>query len=197
LILSSDVNVVCPKCEDQSVYPFSGPNKERVKCKKCSTDFSFLYATIRAKKSRGDRKANSREFDIRIYLNDGSEDFIQFVKSGWDDVELRSKDGVVFSFLGDKVRVIQNIQIGSFTSISEPSCYIATHVFGSYSSEVVFLRNWRDRTLSTYFLGRCIVSIYYSISPLLIKVFGGNKVFSMTMKKNLNYMLKSLGYKSI
>ncbi len=194
--MSSNVKVVCPKCEDQNIYSFSGPNKETAKCKKCSTDFSFLYATIRAKKSRGDRKANSREFDIRIYLNDGSEDFIQFVKSGWDDVELRSKDGVVFSFLGDNVRIIQNIQIGSFTSISTPSCYIATHVFGSHSSEVAFLRNWRDRTLNTNSFGRCIVNSYYSLSPLLIKVFGGNKVFSMSIKKALNYILKSLGYKS-
>jgi len=195
LILSFNINVVCPKCEKQDIHSFIGPNKQKTTCKKCSTDFHFLYATTRAKKSRGDRKSNTRELDIRVYLTDGSEDYIQFSKSGWDDIELRAKDDVVFSFLGDNVRVVQNIKIGSYTSISVPSCYIATYVFGAYSSEVSFLRNWRDNTLSPSIIGRVFVKSYYYISPILLRLLGSNKLFSKSCKVFLNRILKRLGYK--
>jgi hypothetical protein len=195
--LSFNINVVCPKCEEQHVHSFIGPNKQKASCKKCITDFYFLYATTRAKKSRGDRKSNTRELDIRVFLVDGSESYIQFSKSGWDDIELRAKDGVVFSFLDGNVRVVQNIKIGSYTKISVPSCYIATYVFGPYSAEVSFLRKWRDNTLNSSILGRMLVESYYHISPILLRFLGSNKLFSKSCKVFLNRILKSLGYKGM
>ena len=187
--------MVCPNCEGQAVHAFIGPDVQGTKCNDCSIDFFFLFATTRAKRSRGDRNANSREFNVRVYLSDGSEDLIQFVKSGWDDIELRVKDDVVFSYLGDDVRIVQNIQIGSYTSISVPSCYIATHIFGANSQEVMFLRKWRDRVLNTSSLGRLFVKLYYVLSPVLLTCLGNNKKFSQKAKQLLGCVLKGLGFK--
>ena len=54
-------------------------------------------------------------------------------------------------------------------------CYIATSVYGSYDCpEVWALRRFRDDTLEKTFLGRGFITLYYSISPTLVKIFGNN-----------------------
>ena len=191
------VNVVCPKCENQEMHSYRGPYKDTATCEECSTKFSYVFAKTRAKKSRGSRKDDSREFDIRVYLNDGSEKFIQFKKSGWDDIELRSKDLVVFSFLGDDVRIVQNVGINSYTVISKPSCFIATYLYGPYSSEVVFLRDWRDKQLIPSYLGAILVSCYYTVSPILLRYAGGSFLFKKMAYFAVRFILRGLGYKNV
>lgn len=57
-------------------------------------------------------------------------------------------------------------------------CYIATAVYGSYDApSVCLLRRFRDNNLSTNFLGRVFVKLYYTTSPYLLKFFGENKFF--------------------
>lgn len=47
-------------------------------------------------------------------------------------------------------------------------CFIATAAFGSYMhSEVLFLRNFRDKFLSKFSVGRWLIKQYYEISPKL------------------------------
>lgn len=190
------VNVVCPECKNQKVRSYRGPYKDTATCEGCSTKFSYIFAKIRAKKSRGSRKDNSREFDIRVYLNDGSEKFIQLEKSGWDDIELRSKDLVVFSFLGEDIRIIQNITIDKYTVISKPSCFIATYLYGSYSREVIFLRDWRDNQLISSYLGSKLVSCYYTLSPILLQYAGGSCLFRKAAYFAVRSILRGLGYKN-
>ncbi len=192
-----NVNVVCPKCEKQEVHSYVGPELDSVTCSKCSTQFTYLFAKTRAKRSRGNKKENTREFDIRVYLNDGSEQFFQFQKTGWDDIELRSKDLVVFVFLNGDVRVVQNIEIGSYTIISKPSCYIATYLYGPSSSEVLFLRRWRDSKLIPSRIGSCFVKFYYATSPRLIKYFGKFILFNKLVKVAVGVWLRVLGYRKI
>ena len=190
-----NVKIVCPKCDNQELHENSGVNKKIVTCSKCTTTFSFLFAKIRSKRSRGNRQNNTREFDIRVFLNDGSEDFIQFVKSGYNDIELRSRDTVIFSYLGDKLRVIQNLKISKYTKISEPQCFIATCAYGKNSNEVIFLRKWRDEVLLVSNIGRQFVKLYYLISPQLVKYSKGSVTAKVTMTFTVYLLLKTLGYK--
>ena len=54
-------------------------------------------------------------------------------------------------------------------------CYIATCVYGSYDCpEVWALRRFRDETLENNRAGRLFISLYYAISPTLVKLFGKN-----------------------
>ncbi len=119
---------------------------------------------------------------------------IGYAKTCWDDIEVRSKDDVIFVFLGDKVKVIQNIKIGSYSCISEPYCYIATHIFGAQSEEVAFLQRWRDKVLYTTVRGRIIISTYYFLSTFLIKNFGNSMLISKLCNYSLNWVLKKLGF---
>jgi hypothetical protein len=50
-------------------------------------------------------------------------------------------------------------------------CFVATAAFGDFDApEVVFLRAFRDKSLSRTVLGRCFIQVYYTISPPLAEV---------------------------
>lgn len=64
-----------------------------------------------------------------------------------------------------------------------PGCFISTYIYGSYdSTEVVELRLFRDKYLSTNKIGRLIIDSYYDISPVLIQRFGHNHIFKFLSK---------------
>jgi len=53
------------------------------------------------------------------------------------------------------------------------ACYVATCVYGSYDCpEVWVLRRFRDDVLEESWYGRMFISIYYSLSPALVKTIG-------------------------
>lgn len=191
---SDQVNVICPKCENEEQHEYFGGRKKIVTCSNCSTAFIFLVARIRAKRSRGNKRNNTREFDIRIILNGGSEEFIQFTNSRYEDIELRSKDLVVFSYLGDKLRVIQNVSILRYTKISEPRCFIATFVYGQNSNEIIILRKWRDKVLLTSKTGRKLVNFYYRTSPRIVIYSMRSKTVRVAMTVSVHLLWKVIAY---
>lgn len=112
------------------------PEEYRLVCKQCGTEFRSEAVEIRAKRSRGNRSENRREFSIRaivqerqlveldveldigpIAVTEPSERLIEFTNSAYEDIELRSKDSVIFSYVGHDVRLIQNLTINKHWSI--------------------------------------------------------------------------------
>jgi len=76
---------------------------------------------------------------------------------------------------------------------STSGCYIATSVYGSYDCPQVWtLRRYRDYNLSNTWCGRLFISIYYMISPILVKRFGKTTWFKQFWKRNLDKMVKHL-----
>ena len=77
-------------------------------------------------------------------------------------------------------------------------CYIATCVYGSYNChEVWVLRRYRDEVLEENVLGRMFISIYYAISPTIVKLFGNTQWFKNIWLKFLDKKvekLKQAGY---
>lgn len=72
-------------------------------------------------------------------------------------------------------------------------CYIATCVYGSYDCpEVWVLRRYRDNTLATTWQGRLFISLYYTMSPILVCVFGDKKWFKKFWIKKLDVMVMKL-----
>ena len=72
-------------------------------------------------------------------------------------------------------------------------CYIATCVYGSYDCpEVWTLRRFRDYKLAESFAGRLFVKTYYAVSPTVVKLFGGNKIFRSCWRHFLDNWIKSL-----
>lgn len=72
-------------------------------------------------------------------------------------------------------------------------CYIATCVYGSYDCpEVWVLRRFRDRVLDGNFLGRIFISIYYALSPTVVKKLGNHNWFICICKSILDKVVLKL-----
>lgn len=72
-------------------------------------------------------------------------------------------------------------------------CYVATAVYGSYDCPQVWvLRRYRDECLAKSFPGRAFIHLYYSISPTLIKWFGGKSWFRSLFINFLDRKVESL-----
>jgi hypothetical protein len=77
-------------------------------------------------------------------------------------------------------------------------CYVATCVYGSYDCpEVWTLRRYRDNKLANSWFGRRFISIYYSISPDFVRLFGKRKWFHKILKPCIDTMVVKLRKKGI
>ena len=72
-------------------------------------------------------------------------------------------------------------------------CFIATFAFDDYNStEVLFLRNYRDVVLSKSSLGRTFISTYYLISPTIVQILRKIPKSKQTTQQLLNLIIKKL-----
>lgn len=85
------------------------------------------------------------------------------------------------------------------SSSKSGGCYIATAVYGSYDCpEVWILRRFRDYSLARSIQGLLFIRLYYTVSPVVVKLFGGTKWFQRFWKGKLDkivQMLREKGYK--
>ena len=66
------------------------------------------------------------------------------------------------------------------------SCYIATHCYGNENHpDVELFRLFRDKTLSRTKSGRIFVDIYYSMSPILLRLFHSSSLITVISRKFL------------
>ena len=72
-------------------------------------------------------------------------------------------------------------------------CYVASCVYGSYDCPQVWtLRRYRDEYLEKSIAGRAFIRMYYTISPIIVAVFGKNEIVRDTWKKLLDPFVKRL-----
>jgi hypothetical protein len=179
--------LICPKCEQQNGYMLTNvKNIYDLDCPNCHTRFVARIVTIRSKRSRGNKQERKRYYSVRVKHPTGHEDLLEFVTSyHQSDIELRAKDIVAFVYLKGKLKVVQNFTIRMYVKISEPSCYLATYVYGPDSDEVMMLRKFRDDVLlHSDFLSH-LVTTYYRISPFILRVLGKNVVFKTIITVSL------------
>jgi ankyrin repeat protein len=73
------------------------------------------------------------------------------------------------------------------------ACYIATAVYGSYDcSQVWTLRRYRDCALANNIFGSIFISIYYAISPIMVKLFGKTGWFTRFCRNGLDKLVNRL-----
>ena len=81
---------------------------------------------------------------------------------------------------------------------SSGGCYVATCVYGSYDCpEVWTLRRFRDEKLAPTWYGRAFIRIYYSLSPLAVKLFGKFKWFHRVFKPRLDKLVAKLNIQGV
>ena len=77
-------------------------------------------------------------------------------------------------------------------------CYVATCVYGTYDCPQLWvLRRFRDDILEQSFFGRKFISLYYAISPSLVKVLGSNKIIVTHWRQLLDPFVEILKKKGI
>ena len=64
-----------------------------------------------------------------------------------------------------------------------------------FTAQVWTLRRYRDQYLDRSWYGRAFIRTYYTISPTLVKWFGGTKWFKKMWRGRLDSMVKSLNDK--
>jgi hypothetical protein len=65
-------------------------------------------------------------------------------------------------------------------------CFIATAAYGSpMAPELDLLRSWRDVELSSIYIGRVFIDVYYRLSPPIAKFIEGHNVLRMIVRKLL------------
>ena len=70
---------------------------------------------------------------------------------------------------------------------------IASAVYGSYDCPQVWtLRRYRDKMLSKTWYGRLFIFIYYSVSPMLVKLIGDKHWFKKICKLRLDRFVRKL-----
>jgi hypothetical protein len=104
-------HIVCPNCMGASTYLFSA-SVETLPCSNCQQVFTSYATYIRAKRGSSDSRTGVRTYRVRVRDSSGSEELIVFNDTQHKDIELRAGDEVIFSYLDNVLRIVQNITIG-------------------------------------------------------------------------------------
>lgn len=189
------VELACPYCFIEfSLSTRPGCSNYDIECDECGKEIEVYLVRIRSKRSRGNKRYNRREFDIRVVDRSGIEDFIQFDNACYEDFEMKQGDEVAFYYTNGCIRAIQNITIDEFYEISRSSCYIASCIYGSDSPEVAVLRRFRDNVLLPSKLGSRLVSVYYRFSSVVVLMVGSLSVFRLPVAAILFPIVRLLSH---
>jgi hypothetical protein len=105
--------VVCPKCVIQSAQELDERRVvHELSCPKCDTQFTTNLCRIRASWSKS--ASIGRDYNVRVITATGEEDLITFMTLFLEPIELRSQDAAGFSYLGNRLMIIQNFTINRF-----------------------------------------------------------------------------------
>jgi len=85
-------------------------------------------------------------------------------------------------------------KVGSTISkATDGGCYIATMAYGDYEHpQVIELRNFRDNTLQSSFLGRSFIKFYYKYSPKLVELLRNRKAINRSIRTALDIVIKTI-----
>ena len=87
-------------------------------------------------------------------------------------LELKSGDGLIAPW---EVKPGMEMILKDSQKTSKDGCFVATTIYGSHDAyEVLIFREFRDTVLLRNFVGSIFVAIYYSLSPILIRMIGNN-----------------------
>lgn len=191
-IEDTKINLVCPKCNKQNIQSVSSVQElYNFTCPNCKTEFQSHIVKIRSKRSRGNKKEGKRYYSIRVEYFSGREHLIEFAnRYSAAEIELRAKDLAAFSYLFNSLKIVQNLTINQYNTVSEPACYLATSVYGYNSEEVEILRHFRDEILLRSKYLAILVHIYYLISYHIVKHIGNNRLFRGIVLIFLNPLVK-------
>ena len=185
-------------------------------------DLSLISQTY----SLSDQEKTLSEHFIKKYGEDKKDQYlenakkilpvIQFAMEAYTTFKAAKSDFVISQKHIDSLKILMGKEFMDKVEGVEPSeekvptkgsskksggCYVATCVYHSYDCpEVWMLRRYRDNYLKNHLFGRIFISVYYSISPTIVRLFGKTKWFNKFFKNYLDkklIKLKDRGYSDL
>ncbi len=117
------VSILCPNkyCNETILYEIKAPARSfAIECPSCSTKFNSQVVVVRSKRSRGkkvDDILSIRDYSVRVWFLTGEEDLFEFSDSAFlkdRDFELRQRDVAIFTYLNNRLTIIQNLTINRY-----------------------------------------------------------------------------------
>jgi hypothetical protein len=76
-------------------------------------------------------------------------------------------------------------------SSQNDSCFVSTVVYGSSEAEeVIILKQWRDRTLRRYLIGRLFIRLYYKYGYTASRFVEKNESLKLFTKKVIDILIQ-------
>ena len=159
-----------------------------------------------------EERYNGEYSQMSVFSWKESIEIIQIYTSHFSPGEHLSDIQKIIDEYGDKIKKYDSSYIGPKFDVEEKEtnnfaisnntqsngCYIATAVYGSYDCpEVWTLRRFRDNTLAETWYGMGFITIYYAISPTLVKWFGNTTWFKTLWRKPLDKLVNALNRKGV
>ena len=123
-----EANLACPACHEKSVFRVLEAGRAALECPGCTQAFTALLATARAKTSKGDKRAGTRRYTIRVWQGD-AEELLEFTTAvpagGGDEMEVRSGDRLSVAWVEDHVVSVENLTVDRFYPL-QPRASAAT-----------------------------------------------------------------------
>ncbi len=109
--------IVCPNCKGESTQMVDLQRVDHYfSCPNCHVNFMTSLFTIRASRSNSP-SGIGRDYSVRVISASGQENLINFLTLGVEKIELRSRDLAGFTYLENRLMVIQNLTIGQYWRI--------------------------------------------------------------------------------
>jgi len=123
---NNQIQLVCPSCETATLFNVhTGQAQNNTVCPKCKKAFVAWPVRVRAKNSRQDKRANTRAYSVRVIDVNGGQHLIEFQQKGIADFELRAGDQAVFSYVNNKLLMVQNLTVGRHLNLKS-GCSVMT-----------------------------------------------------------------------
>lgn len=107
--------------------------------------------------------------------------------------EVMDLERATMSFMEDATGLMPVVSGSGPGSSSPGGCFIATAAYGSpMHPHVRVLREFRDRYLLTSRPGRCFVSAYYAVSPMLARIIAPSPILRAQARQMLSPLIFSL-----
>ncbi|MER3376529.1 MAG: CFI-box-CTERM domain-containing protein [Allomuricauda sp.] len=117
--------------------------------------------------------------------NKGREIYLQYERAG----KTKTKEFLHKMANGFDQVNMQTAQEHSANNKKE-GCYIATKVYGSYTHpQVLELREFRDKQLDNYYLGKKFIESYYKYSPSIAEKLD-NTLLNQLIRRFLDFLIK-------
>lgn len=171
--ISSSILSLCNEQYDASCQRFESKDKEG-RNRHQSTYLKEVFAFLETLYALGDQleKLFGQRIDAMTLAEEAWKQGVAFHTSILGHLEMRHTNEYTIEIYTEKIKK----RDPSYQKPSVPfsGCYIATCVYGSYDCpQVLLLRKWRDDHLAHSVIGRRIMTLYYAISPWLVRQFGG------------------------